>query len=292
VIYREGEAPAEPKCMKTAQQELRPPKKVFIFLSKVTKRFKTMQWIKESLQNGDVLAGTFLLLDAGCVGELAGRAGLDWVVVDTEHSLGDHQALVSILQATRIGKVSPIVRVIVNEPQYFKKALDLGAAGVMVPQINTAEEAKQAVRYAKYPPEGIRGLARGNWAGGFGYEIETYLAEANCQGVVVIQIETRSALDHVEEIAAVDGVDALFIGPADLSCNLGIPCDLDHPELTDALDKIRAAAAKHGKATGIYIRDDKDLKRVIADGFQLIALSTDQSILKYGMQKIADAFKN
>ena len=250
-----------------------------------------MKWIKESLRNGDLLAGTFLSLGAGCVAEIAGRAGLDWVLIDTEHGLGDHQSLVSTLQAARVGSIPAMVRVAANESQYFKQALDLGATGIMVPQINTPEEARQAVMYTKYPPEGTRGLTRSSWASGFGFEVEEYLAQANRNVLLAIQIETKTALDHVDQIAAIDGVDVLFVGPSDLSCNLSIPCDLDHPDLTKALSKVSKAAYRQNKKTGILIRNPKDLEKVISAGFQLIALGTDLSILKTGLQKITNSFQ-
>lgn len=250
-----------------------------------------MKWIRKKVLDGDIMAGIFLALGSGCITELAGRAGLDWVLIDTEHGLGDYKDLVSQIQAAKITAAAPVVRVVANEPAHFKRALDLGAAGIMVPQVNNADEARNAVKAMRYPPEGIRGLTRTSWAGGFGYEAEEYLLKANDNLLTVIQIETKAAVENVDQIAAVDGVDVLFVGPSDLSCNLGIPCDLDHPEFKQCVLQVKNAAEKYGKRTGILIKNPDQLERVIADGFSMIALNTDLTILKAGMKMIADSFK-
>ncbi len=251
-----------------------------------------MNWIKKRVNSGQVLAGTFLNLGVGCAAEIAGRAGLDWILIDMEHGLGGDGTLVSYLQAARVGGICPIVRIVANRCEYFKRALDLGAAGIMVPQVNTPQEAEYAVQCMKYPPEGIRGMTRSSWAGGFGLEGAQYIAEANENVLAVVQIETQDAVRNVEEIAAVAGVDVLFVGPSDLSCNLGIPCDLKHPQLRECLVSVMQAAKKHGKKTGILIKSADFLPAVVADGFTLIAMGTDLTLLTGGLKKIADSFES
>ncbi len=251
-----------------------------------------MEWIKNKLQNADFASGLFLNLGIATSAEIAGRAGLDWVLIDTEHGSGDFNTMVSTIQSARLGGTSPVVRIVNNEIEHFKRALDNGAEGIMVPQINTAQEAELAVRYMKYPPDGIRGLTRTCRASGFGFEIKEYLEKANNDLLLVVQIETGTALANMDEIAAVEGVDVLFLGPSDLSCDLGIPCDLAHPQLHQAMTDICKTARLHNKKAGILIKDKSVLEQIIGMGFSLIALSTDMSIVKSGIQKIVEDFKS
>lgn len=237
--------------------------------------------------NGEFLAGIFLSLGVGCAAEIAGRAGLDWVLLDTEHGLGGEEALVEGLLGARLGGVCPIVRVLANEAGYFKRALDSGAAGIMVPHINNADDARRAVRFMKYPPEGMRGLTRSSRATSFGYDATDYFQEVREGELLVLQIETKEAVEQIDEIAAVPGADVLFVGPADLSFSCGVPCDLGGPVLRAALEKVRNAARRHGKRTGIFLRDAGQLPGVVEAGFTLIALDSDTGILKAGLEKVA-----
>jgi 2-keto-3-deoxy-L-rhamnonate aldolase RhmA len=237
--------------------------------------------------DGEVLAGVFLNLGAACAAEIAGRAGFDWVILDTEHGLGGEAALVEGLQGARAGDVCPIVRVLANEAGYCKRALDAGAAGLMVPHINNAAEARRAVQHMKYPPEGARGLTRSSRATAFGYDAPAYFRDVRDGELLVVQIETNEAVEQIDAIAAVPGVDVLFVGPADLSFSCGVPCDLDQPVLQAALKKVAHAARQHGKRTGIFLRDAAQLPAVVAAGFTLIALDTDLGILKAGLENTA-----
>jgi 4-hydroxy-2-oxoheptanedioate aldolase len=246
-----------------------------------------MKWIKQRVMDGELLAGVFLNLGVGCAAEIAGRAGFDWVLLDTEHGLGAEAALVEGLQGARAGDVCPIVRVLANEAGYFKRALDAGAAGIMVPHINKAEDARRAVQHMKYPPEGARGLSRSSRATAFGYDAAAYFRDVGEGELLVVQIETKEAVEQIDGIAAVPGVDVLFVGPADLSFSCGVPCDLDHPVLRAALEKVAQAARQHGKRTGIFLRDAEQLAAVAEAGFTLIALDTDLGILKAGLENTA-----
>jgi len=246
-----------------------------------------MKWIKQRVMDGEFLAGVFLNLGAGCAAEIAGRAGFDWVILDTEHGLGGEAALVEGLQGARAGDVCPIVRVLANEAGYCKRALDAGAAGLMVPHINNAAEARRAVQHMKYPPEGARGLTRSSRATAFGYDAPAYFRDVRDGELLVVQIETNEAVEQIDAIAAVPGVDVLFVGPADLSFSCGVPCDLDHPVLRAALGRVAQAARQHGKRTGIFLRDAEQLAAVVEAGFTLIALDTDLGILKAGLEHAA-----
>jgi 2-keto-3-deoxy-L-rhamnonate aldolase RhmA len=143
----------------------------------------------------------------------------------------------------------------------------------------------------RYPPDGIRGLTRTSRASDFGDTIDDYLANANQHLLTVIQIETNVAVDNVDHIASVNGVDVLFIGPSDLACNLEIPCDLSHPKLQKCLKKVSNAARQHQKQAGILIKDPLQISPLVDAGFRLIALNTDLSIIKSGMKAVVDSFK-
>jgi 4-hydroxy-2-oxoheptanedioate aldolase len=191
------------------------------------------------------------------------------------------------LQGARAGDVCPIVRVLANEAGYCKRALDAGAAGLMVPHINNAAEARRAVQHMKYPPEGARGLTRSSRATAFGYDAPAYFRDVRDGELLVLQIETNEAVEQIDAIAAVPGVDVLFVGPADLSFSCGVPCDLDQPVLRAALGRVAQAARQHGKRTGIFLRDAEQLPAVVEAGFTLIALDTDLGILKAGLEHAA-----
>jgi 4-hydroxy-2-oxoheptanedioate aldolase len=251
-----------------------------------------MNWIKKRILNGELLSGMFLNLGAGCVAQMAGRAGLDWVLIDMEHGLIDYSSLASYIQAANAGGAAPVVRVMANSAEHFKKALDLGASGIMVPQVNTADEARMAARYLRYPPAGVRGMTRTNWASSFGFDSKEYLREANDNLLLAVQIETAEGVSNAAEIAAVDGVDVLFVGPSDLSCSLGVACDLKNSMLKECIEGILAAARKYGKNAGILIKDPSGLAFAVQNGFMLVAMGTDIGIVKDGITEIAEMFKN
>jgi 2-keto-3-deoxy-L-rhamnonate aldolase RhmA len=172
-----------------------------------------------------------------------------------------------------------VVRVVWNDFPLIKRVLDMGAAGVIVPYINNAEEAVQVVRAMRYPPEGIRGVARLLRANSFGYEFDEYFARANKELLSAVQIETSTAIQNAEDIAAVDGVDALIIGPTDLSTSLGIFGQFKHPQLWDAFGTVAAACKKYGKSAGILLPALDDVDRLVDMGFRFIASGADGGLL-------------
>ena len=250
-----------------------------------------MNWIRERALNRELLSGTWLNLGSSMTAEIAGLAGFDWVVLDLEHGAGDHDSLLHQMQAVSATPAAPIVRVAWNEAPRFKRVLDLGCAGVLVPYVTTPDEAKQAVAAVRYPPRGIRGAATMTRATAFGRNAADYLAAASENLLTVVQIETESTLDYVDEIAAVDGVDVLFIGPLDLSINMGIPQQLDHPRFRAAVAKVNQAARRAHKAAGILLFSPDQLEQTVADGFTFIGLSSDGNVLADGMRNLAAAFE-
>lgn len=238
----------------------------------------------------EVVAGTFLNLGSAVTAEIAGKSGLDWVLIDIEHGASDLETLRIQLQVVSGTPAVPIVRIAANEPPRFKRVLDMGASGVMVPYVSTVAEAEQAVASSRYPPRGIRGVAKLNRGSEFGRDFEEYFSKSHELLTTVVQIETPEAVNAIDDIAAVDGVDVLFIGPLDLSVNLGIPQQFDHPRFLDARTRVSDAARRAGKAAGILLLDPDHLDAAVRDGFTFIALGSDGGLVAAGMQNVSAAF--
>ena len=241
---------------------------------------------------GELLSGTFLNLGSSISVEIAGQCGFDWFMIDLEHGSGNWEILGRQLQALNGSPTAPVVRLPANQPVLFKRALDMGASGVMIPQIGSVQEARQAVASLRYPPEGIRGAAGSPRAAGFGTNFSEYFSRANKDLITVIQIERKEALDCIDEIAAVDGVDVLFIGPLDLSISLGIPMQFDHPLFLEARKKVVKAALLAGKAPGITTPNADQLQEVIDLGFTFLAVGGDTGLIANGMRNIASAINS
>ena len=224
--------------------------------------------------------------------ELIGRAGFDWVWIDNEHGVSGPQDLLGQLQAAAIHQMPAIVRLPSNRLEHFKKVLDYGAAGVMVPYVNTAEEADHAARACRFAPDGNRGIATSTRAAQFGIDFATYKAEADDNVFCVVQIETPEAVENVDAIAAVDGVDALFVGPLDLSTSLGIPQQFEHPDFTAALEKTLAACRKHGKVPGILTPSVDLAVKWTKMGFTFIVVGVDGGLLAKSLTGLHDSLKS
>jgi 2-keto-3-deoxy-L-rhamnonate aldolase RhmA len=249
-----------------------------------------MKWIRERVSSLEILSGTFLNLGSSLTAEMAGQAGFDWVLVDLEHGAGDYQNLQYQLQAIQGTSAAPLVRLAWNDPILCKRVLDLGPSGLMVPWINSVDEAKKAVAAMRYPPLGIRGVASMNRACSFGIDFDDYFSRANQGLLLMAQIETREAVAAAGHIAATDGVDVLFVGPLDLSVSLGIVRQFDHPNLAAARRTVVAACREHRKAAGILVTKESDIAQVIAEGFTFIGVGSDGSLIAQGMRKLAGAF--
>jgi len=178
-----------------------------------------------------------------------------------------------------------------NETPRFKRVLDAGAFGVMVPYVNSGAEARAAVAAMRYPPHGIRGVAKFNRGAGFGADFEEYYLHAHERLVGVLQIETPQALENLDEIAAVDGADVLFVGPTDLSYNLGIRDQLDHPRFVDALRRVNDAATRHGKAAGILVHNPALVATCRDLGYTFVALGSDGGLVRTGMQSLLETLR-
>lgn len=248
-----------------------------------------MKCLRQRVLGGEFLAGTWCNLGSSLTAEIAGLAGFDWVLLDLEHGAGDHSELLPQLQAVGATPAAPVVRVAWNDPVRFKRVLDLGAAGVMVPFVNTADEALLAVQAMRYPPQGVRGMARLTRAAGFGWEFDDYARRANAELLTVVQIETAQAVGNAAAIAAVDGADVLFVGPTDLSTNLGVPPSWNEAAFRDALQQVVSACRHAGKAAGILLSAPAQIEQAVADGFRFIALGSDGAVVAAGMKAAAEA---
>ena len=249
-----------------------------------------MTYIRKRVLAGELLSGTWCNLGSSISTEIAAQAGFDWVLLDMEHGPGELSQLVPQLQAIDGTGTTPIVRIQWNEGPLFKRVLDLGAAGVMVPYVSTAEEAAEAVKWMLYPPDGMRGVASATRATSYGSFSEQYLGEANDNVLTIVQIETVEAIENIEAIARTAHVDVLFIGPMDLSTNFGIQKQFDHPLFRDAEKKVIAAAKNNGKAAGILLKDAAQVAGAVEDGYTFIALGSVAGAVAKGTKENAQAF--
>lgn len=236
--------------------------------------------VKAKLMAGEVSLGTWNMIGHSIAAEILGRAGFDWVVMDLEHGVMDFPQLVTHCQVLEGLGVVPMCRLPAIRPEYFKWALDAGAGGVIVPWVRSEEDARAAVQFAKYPPQGIRGTALTR-AQGFGETFEDYVSTANAETMVVLMIEHIDAVDTIEAILAVPGVDAVFIGPYDLSASMGLMGQLQHPAVEGAIQKVLAVAQAKGVTAGLHVVEPTsgEWQQRAAEGFRLIALGMDVTML-------------
>jgi len=237
--------------------------------------------LKEKIKAGQAVTGTFVALGHPDVTEWLARLGFDWLLLDAEHGPLELETLQRMMQAMNGTNCIPIVRPQWNDPVVIKRALDIGAFGVLVPWVNSKQEAENAVRACKYPPAGIRGYGPRR-AGLFD---PTYYRTANDEILIAIQIETQQALDNLDGILSVPGIDACYIGPFDLSSNLGfgMPPKWDEPRYLAAFDRVLAAAKRHGKAAGMYASIG-NIEWALEKGFTFNTVDSADTFLIQGAQ--------
>ena len=218
--------------------------------------------------------GTWLMSASPLLTEACGHAGFDWAVLDMEHTPIDLGTLVSMLQATLGVPMVPIVRVPWNDAVTVKRILDAGATTLLFPFVQDEDEAARAVAATRYPPEGVRGMAGMSRASRFG-TTPNYLTTANAGQGVIVQLETPQAMDRLEAIAQVPGVDALFIGPADLSATMGLPGQLQHPDVVAAMEKAATRAHAAGSRIGTVMGTVEQVAHYRAAGYDFVGLASD-----------------
>lgn len=245
---------------------------------------------KRALAQGKTQIGLWSSLCSNIGAEIVAESGFDWILLDTEHSPNEIPILVTQLQAMMRGTATPIVRPAWNDAVLIKRILDAGAPALLIPFVQNAEEAKRAVAATRYPPLGIRGVSGSNRAARYG-RIKDYLQKANDEVCVLVQVETRSALEQLEAIASVPGVDGVFIGPADLAASFGHTGNQLHPEVQTAIEDAARRLKKVGKAAGILTPVEEDARRYLSWGYTFVAVGSDVGLLtKYG-DALAKTFK-
>lgn len=234
--------------------------------------------LRSRLANGDTTIGTFVGMASATAAEVCAAAGADWILLDLEHGAGTEAAVCDGVLAAGAYGVPTLVRVETADRIRIGRVLDQGAAGVMVPRLDTARQAADVLAHLRYPPQGDRGVATYNRSCRWGMTRAT-LTDTTQHALGVIQIETVSALDAVDDIAALDGVDVVFVGPLDLSFALGVPLQFDSPAFIEALDRVLAAATTHGKAAGILAANIALAAHYVARGFRFVAIGSDSTML-------------
>lgn len=234
--------------------------------------------IKTKLKKGQPSIGTWMSMAHPSIAEILAMAGYDWVVVETEHTAIDVSEVLRLIIAIEQRGSIPLVRLAGIDPIQAKAVLDSGAAGIIVPMVNTKAEAALAVAMAKYPPLGTRGVGLAR-AQGYGVDFDHYVKNANDNTLVIVQIEHIDAVNNIEEILSVPGIDGTFIGPYDLSMSLGVPGQLSHPDVVAAKEKVLKAVLKKGLAAGIHFVQPStalsDCEASVKAGYTFISVGTD-----------------
>ena len=249
--------------------------------------------LKSRLKNRELTVGSWIQIGNADVAEIMAKAGFDWLVVDMEHSaisISEAQLLIQIID---LSGCVPLVRLSNNDPTLIKRVMDAGSHGIIVPNVNSADEAAAAVKATQYPPNGMRGV--GLWrAQGYGFNFDEYKKWQATESVVIVQIEHIDGVNNLEAILSIDGVDGFIIGPYDLSASLGIPGEFEHPEFKKALETVLEVSKKMGALMGTHVvqPDTTVIKEKIEAGYRFIAYSIDTLFLgqscRDGLKKIND----
>lgn len=244
--------------------------------------------LKAKLKAGKLTVGSWVTIGDESVAEIMAKAGFDWLTIDMEHSAITIDKAQNLIRVIELCGVTPLVRVGENDPMLIKRAMDAGSHGVIVPMVNSGDDAEAAVKAVKYPPTGKRGVGLAR-AQGYGMDFDKYKKWTDRESIVIVQIEHVEAVDNLESILSVDGVDGFVVGPYDLSGSMGIPGEFDKPEMKAALRKILTVAKHHRVAAGFHsVSPDaaEALKRV-KEGYVFVGFSFDALLLG---TKVRDEF--
>ena len=250
--------------------------------------------LKAKWRRGEASAGMWMSLSDITVAEMIGDVGLDWVAIDTEHTAIDLQSLQNLLIA--LGDTPTLVRAPGNDPVHIKRILDMGAAGVIVPHVDSAEDARLAVAACKYPPVGIRGTGPRR-PSRYGLQEKEYLAEANAATIVAIMIETVGVVDEFDAVLEVEGLDACMIGAVDLSASMGLLPHFDDPRVISTIDQVAAKARAAGMPLMSGRSPDADAsspfgwKNLLKQGLHIIPIASDQGLILSGAREMLDVFR-
>lgn len=241
------------------------------------------RWFKDRLDRGDDVLGIWLSAGSHVAAEVAAAVGFDWALLDLEHGLGSEADVLRQLQVLDQSATAAVVRAPRATSDVLGRVLDYGATAVMAPSVDTADQARAFVAALRYPPAGTRGLSGSSRAARWGLDFRDYFAQANERLTALVQIETAAGMANAEAIAAVDGVDVLFIGHSDLGLALGCPGQLDAPAIAAAEEAVLAACARHGKRAGMLLKAGVDAGPYRERGFSVLALGSDVGCLRAGL---------
>lgn len=245
--------------------------------------------LKAAVQAGRAHIGIWCSLASALTTEIVAGSGAGWLLIDGEHSPNDLRSIMAQLQVVAAFPCEAVVRLPSDDPNLMKQALDVGARSLMIPNVRTAEQARAIVAAMTYAPGGFRGFSVGHRANAFG-RIAGYHAKAREQQLLAVQIEDETGVANAAEIAAVDGVDVLFVGPGDLSTNMGSMGNPGADHVQEAISSVRRAAASAGKASGILAPVRADADRYLADGFTMVAVGSDLGLLARGSDALIASF--
>jgi len=246
---------------------------------------------KRALRAGKPQIGLWSSLSSNYTVEVIAGAGFDWILLDSEHSPNDLENLLTQLQAAAPYPTHSVVRVPWNDMVTIKRVLDIGAQSLLVPYVSTRAEAESAVSYTRYPPGGVRGVAGTTRATRFG-RVKDYATRAQEEICLLVQVETQAALDNIEAISGVEGVDGVFIGPADLHASLGHTGEIANPKVKPLIDDAIRRIRKAGKAPGILTPNEADARHWLDCGALFVAVGADVGLLARGAEALAAKFKS
>ena len=248
--------------------------------------------LKNRLINNEMTLGSWVSLGHVSIAEIFARAGLDWIVIDLEHSVITISEAADLIRVIDLTGVAPLVRLTSNNPDQIKRVMDAGAHGIVVPMVKSAKEAEIAVAATRYEPLGNRGVGLAR-AQGYGPNFQEYLGWQKNSPIVIVQIEHIDSIKNIDSILNVDGVDGLIIGPYDLSASMGIPGQFDNDEFVKVVDQIKKSALRKKCVIGTHIvESDFDLlKKAISDGFNFIAYSVDIRILDSAIRSAINEYR-
>ena len=244
--------------------------------------------LKDKLYAGENCFGTWITIGNPDIVDILKHLSFDWFVFDTEHSYLSIETVKTMMQALGSDGPSPIVRIGQVDQLLVKRALDIGSQGLLVPLVNSAEDAERVVKYSMYPPTGVRGAGPGR-ASQFGMNLSEYLRHANQEISLAVQIETTEALANVDEIVGTKGIDIGFVGPTDLTISLGLLDDRANPKVMEAMQKAIKACNDHGKIPGTLAVSVEEARKFVKMGFRFISLASDSRFLTYGARAYLEA---
>lgn len=247
--------------------------------------------LKSRLQKGDPVVGTFCkFLDPSAI-EIAGQAGFDFVILDTEHGPAETESLMNLIRAAEVVNITPVIRISNNSEGLIQKALDIGAHGVQIPQVSTTNDASKVVSSVKFFPNGNRGICRFVRAAKYSsVEKSEYFKTSNQEVLSIIHIEGEEGIANIEQIAQLDGIDIIFLGPYDLSQSCGVPGDIHNPKVVEKMIAAVEIAKKNNKFVGTFVENAENAKKWIDAGVQYIAYSVDVGILFNAYRSIISNF--